>query len=56
MLWIVFLIMLMCLLVSRAWPDGGFFSSRSVAVSADQRAIIIKNGDEISMTFYLPLQ
>jgi ankyrin repeat protein len=52
MLWIVFYIMLMCIPISRAWPDGGFFSSRSVAVSADQRAIIMKNGDEISMTFY----
>jgi hypothetical protein len=37
-----------------ALADGGYFSreiSRSVTVSADQRAIIIKNGDEISMTF-----
>ena len=35
----------------RASGDGGYFSPRSVAVSADQRAIIIKNGSEISMTF-----
>jgi len=34
------------------WSDGGYFSKpRSVAVSADQRAIIIKDGKEISMTF-----
>ena len=33
-----------------AWPDGGYFSPL-VAVSADQRAIIIMNGNEISMTF-----
>lgn len=31
--------------------DGGYFSKRSVAVSTDQRAIIIKDGNEISMTF-----
>lgn len=31
--------------------DGGFFGHESVAVSVDQRAIIIKNGDQISMTF-----
>lgn len=37
---------------SHVWPDGGYFStSQSIALSADQRAIIIKNGDEISMTF-----
>jgi hypothetical protein len=35
---------------SWVWADGGYFS-RSIAASADQRAIIIKNGDEISMTF-----
>jgi alpha-tubulin suppressor-like RCC1 family protein len=34
------------------WADGGYFTKgESVAVSTDQRAIIIKNGDEISMTF-----
>ncbi len=36
---------------SQIWADGGYFSSRAVAVSADQQAIIIKDGDEISMTF-----
>jgi len=30
--------------------DGGYFSRQSVAVSADQRVIIIKNGSEISVT------
>ena len=35
-----------------AWPDGGYVSrSQSVAVSTDQRAIIIQKGDEINMTF-----
>jgi len=42
--------MLTLLILSRVAADGGFFS-RSAAVSADQRAIIIKNGNEISMTF-----
>jgi alpha-tubulin suppressor-like RCC1 family protein len=36
-------------------PDGGYFSRtdsvESLAVSSDQRAIIIRNGDEISITF-----
>lgn len=37
---------------SHAQADGGYFSrSQSIAVSADQRAIIIKNGSEISITF-----
>lgn len=36
---------------SFVYADGGYFSSESVAVSADQRAIIIQNGNEISMTF-----
>jgi alpha-tubulin suppressor-like RCC1 family protein len=32
--------------------DGGFFTEpSSVAISADQRAIIIRNGDQIAMTF-----
>jgi hypothetical protein len=49
-------ILLVALPFSQIWPDGGFFSSRlvsgrSVAVSADQRAILVKNGNEISMTF-----
>jgi len=48
--------LLVCLLVtwlsaSQALADGGYFSERSVAVNADQRAIIIKNGNQISMTF-----
>ena len=34
------------------WSDGGYFSKGElVAVSTDQRAILIQNGDEISMTF-----
>lgn len=33
-----------------ATADGGYFSARSVALSADQRAILIKNGNEISLT------
>jgi hypothetical protein len=36
---------------SLIWADGGYFSSRLIAVSADQRAILIKNGDDITMTF-----
>ena len=40
------------LLDTGAGADGGFVSRiQSVAISADQRAIIIKNGDEISITF-----
>ena len=31
------------------FADGGFVSTESVAVSADQRAIIIKNGDLIDV-------
>jgi len=32
--------------------DGGYVSkTESIAISADQRAILIKNGDDISMTF-----
>lgn len=38
-------------LVSHAFADGGYFSKRSAALSGDQRAIIIKNGDEVSITF-----
>jgi hypothetical protein len=39
--------------VSLAWSDGGYVSVsyKSAAISADQRAILIKNGNEISMTF-----
>lgn len=35
----------------QAAADGGYVSAESVAVSADQRAIITKNGDRISITF-----
>ena len=49
--WILILFMLTWLPASHAWTDGGYFSRELVAVSADQRAIIIKNGNEISMTF-----
>lgn len=52
--WTLIFFILTWLPASQAWTDGGYFSSsssRSVAVSADQRAIIIKNGNEISMTF-----
>lgn len=49
--WTLILVLLIWLPVSQAWADGGYFSSRSIAVSADQRAIIIKNGSDISMTF-----
>lgn len=31
-------------------PDGSYFSAEAVAVSADQRAILIQRGSEISMT------
>ncbi|MCK4515069.1 MAG: DUF2330 domain-containing protein, partial [Spirochaetaceae bacterium] len=37
---------------SAVWADGGYFTvERSVAASTDQRAIIIRNSDEVSMTF-----
>jgi hypothetical protein len=40
---------------SLTWPDGGYVSvklvTESVAISADQRAILIKKGNEISMAF-----
>ena len=50
--WILILIVLSWLPTSLIWADGGYFSSsESIALSADQRAIIIKNGNEISMTF-----
>jgi hypothetical protein len=45
------LILLIWLPFVHICADGGYFSSRSVALSADQRAIIIKNGNEISMIF-----
>ncbi len=50
-IWIFIFFILICIPVHNLSADGGYFSSESVAVSADQRAIIIKNGDEISMTF-----
>lgn len=50
--WTLILFTMTCFPASQAWADGGYFSSsQSVAVSADQQAIIIKNGNEISMTF-----
>ena len=50
--WIMFFIMLMCLPASQTWADGGFVSNtKLMAISADQRAIIIKNRNQISMTF-----
>ncbi len=49
--WTLILFILTWLPASQVYADGGYFSSRSVAMSADQRAIIIKNGNEISMTF-----
>jgi len=46
------IVILVCSTISPAWADGGYVSSsRSVAVSSDQRAIIIRKGDEISMVF-----
>lgn len=50
--WVLIFFILVCLPASRAMTDGGYVSrSQSVAVSADQRAIIIRNGNEISITF-----
>ena len=50
--WICLLLVLVLNPVSQAWPDGGYVSkTESVAVSADQRAILSKFGDYISMTF-----
>jgi len=47
--------MLIWLPVAHAWADGGYVSkTESIAISADQRAIIIKNGTEIRMTFSHP--
>ena len=48
---VLLVLVFICLPISQALADGGYFSSRSAAVSADQRAIIIKNGDEINMIF-----
>ena len=45
------LLALLFFTTSQVNSDGCYFSRRAVAVSADQRAIIVKNGDEISMTF-----
>ena len=44
--WTLIFLTLAWLPCSQVRGDGGYFSSRSVAVSADQRAIIIKNGRE----------
>lgn len=50
--WILICCSLIFLPASWIWADGGYVSkSESTAISADQRAIIIKNGNEISMTF-----
>lgn len=52
--WILLFIMLIWIPISQIWPDGGYVSKttiQSIAVSADQRAIIIKDGGWISMTF-----
>jgi len=46
----VLVIAILLLPMAQTRADGGYFSRRSVAVSADQRAIIIKNNDEVSMT------
>jgi len=47
-----FVLILIVIPVYLIWADGGYFSkAESVAVSADQRAIIIKNGNDISITF-----
>ena len=45
-------IMLILVPVSLIGADGGYVTTmESIAISADQRAIIIKNGNEVSMTF-----
>lgn len=50
--WVLSCFILLSISVFQAWADGGYFTrSESVAISSDQRAIIIKNGDEIGMTF-----
>ena len=50
--WSFILLILILLPAFKAWADGGYVSrTESIAISADQRAIIIKNGNEISMTF-----
>lgn len=52
--WTLIFFILTWLPISQAQADGGYVSvsiSQSVAISADQRAIIIKEGKEISMTF-----
>ena len=49
--WVLIFLLLAWFPASRSWSDGGYFSSsRSIAVSTDQREIIIKNGEQISMT------
>ena len=49
--WTLIFLILFFFPACSAQADGGYFSRRAVAVSADQRAIIIKKGNEISMTF-----
>jgi alpha-tubulin suppressor-like RCC1 family protein len=49
--WALLFILAAWFAASPAYADGGYFSRQAVAVSADQRAIIIKNGSDISMTF-----
>ncbi|MCK5250018.1 MAG: DUF2330 domain-containing protein, partial [Spirochaetaceae bacterium] len=49
--WVVLTGVLMLFTPSLIHADGCYFSTESIAVSSDQRAIIIINGNEISMTF-----
>jgi hypothetical protein len=49
--WLLLISLLLILPVFYIAADGAYFSSQSVAVSADQRAILIQNGKKISMTF-----
>ena len=49
---VLLIVLLLWLPVPRVRADGCYIgASRAVAVSVDQRAIIVKNGREISMTF-----
>jgi len=49
--WIFIFFILILFPCSQVCADGGFVSRESVAVSVDQRAILIKNGNAVSMTF-----
>jgi hypothetical protein len=50
--WFWLPVLLIFISLARLWSDGGYVSkTESVAISADQRAILIKNSNEISMTF-----